>query len=315
MVRAGACRLCFIKTLNTCNQAACHGIQILSGMSRPHPLRAASLKDLHHFLGHHLPATAQLAWHARLRWVLLHAAAGDSACTLSGRAELLDPEVVPSRAGRLSGELKPGWIQNAPTLRDSGHFKIHVNQLHIRMKGQGELLIYLDLDGVVHHEAVYASPRGIYMNQEQAPGRTLFEWVHHLVDALEPFPQVKLVLSSSWCRWPGYSRTLKRLPAPLRQRFVGGTFHSHHHGADPGELYSFTALPRGQQVLKDVLRRQPLDWLALDDDDEDWPVNQTGHLLLCDGELGLSNPATRSDLRARLDQMVQQSGLFAASKA
>ena len=173
------------------------------------------------------------------------------------------------------------------------------------MRGQNELLLYLDLDGVVHHEAVYSSSRGIYIDQRQGPGRTLFEWVPILTEILESFPEVKLVLSSSWCRRPGYSRTLDRLPEPLRQRFVGGTFHRRHHGSDRHADLSFTSLSRGQQIVSDVGRRQPRDWLALDDDDLDWPSAHLDHLIHCDGALGLSDPAIQALLKAKLSQMVQ----------
>ncbi|MFK4706020.1 hypothetical protein ABIC83_002859 [Roseateles asaccharophilus] len=169
------------------------------------------------------------------------------------------------------------------------------------MKGHGEPVLYLDLDGVGHHEAVYISPkRGIYINQDEAPGRVLFEWIPILVDILRPHHDVKLVLSSSWCRRPGYDRTLKRLPDELRKRFVGGTFHRRHHGADPLASREFQTLPRGQQILNDVKRRQPSDWLALDDDDEGWPADHRGHLIHCNGSLGLSDPVTQVTLALRL---------------
>jgi hypothetical protein len=174
------------------------------------------------------------------------------------------------------------------------------------MKGTGELVIYVDLDGVVHHEEVYAGRNGPYVCQDRAPGRTLFEWAHFLIEALEPYPDVKLVLSSSWCRRPGYSRTLKRLPEQLRHRFVGGTYHRGHHGADLWLEKSFADSPRGVQILADVLRRQPRDWFALDDDEFGWPAWPTslrGHLLLCDSSLGLSKPETQTELRARLALM------------
>lgn len=89
--------------------------------------------------------------------------------------------------------------------------------------------------------------------------------------ALDPYPSVALVLNSTWCIRPGYSATLKRLPASLRSRFIGGTYHKRVHGADPWNLAMFRGMPRGEQVLEDALRRKPRQWLALDDDLEGWP--------------------------------------------
>ena len=115
-----------------------------------------------------------------------------------------------------------------------------------------DVVLYLDLDGVVHHEKVLWHPRkGIYMSPYEAAGHALFEWVPILEAVLEPHPAVALVLSSTWCIRPGYSATLKRLPATLRARFIGGTYHKQVHGVDPWNLSMFRSMPRGLQVQDD----------------------------------------------------------------
>lgn len=164
-----------------------------------------------------------------------------------------------------------------------------------------DLVLYLDLDGVVQHEAVYWSPkRGVYMHQGYAPGHKLFEWLPILERLLEPFPEVALVLSSSWCVHPGYSRTIRRFPESLQKRFIGGTFHRRAHGSDPWQVHSFRATPRGVQIWADVLRRKPRQWLALDDDTFSWPVWARDNLVACDGETGLSCPRVQEELTAKL---------------
>ncbi|QPS06911.1 hypothetical protein I6G66_21750 [Delftia acidovorans] len=166
-----------------------------------------------------------------------------------------------------------------------------------------DVVLYLDLDGVVHHEAVLWHPRcGIYMSPYQATGHSLFEWLPILQEELAPYPQVSLVLSSTWCIRPGYAKTLQRLPEQLRTRFIGGTFHKRVHGADPWILASFRDTSRGQQILEDVTRRKPRQWLALDDDIEDWPTTILDRLVACDGKTGLSNPETRQALRNMLQK-------------
>src|ERR1700739_685965 len=81
------------------------------------------------------------------------------------------------------------------------------------------LLLYLDFDGVLHHEAVYVSSKqGIYIREL---GFKLFEWAHFLVSALEPHPTVRIVLSTSWCRQPGFSRACTRFPPELQHRVIG----------------------------------------------------------------------------------------------
>lgn len=176
-----------------------------------------------------------------------------------------------------------------------------------RRRLAAEVVLYLDLDGVVQHEAVmWHARRGIYMSPEAGPERTLFEWIPCLEEALAPFPQVALVLSSSWCVWPGYGKTLKRFPPELRDRFIGGTYHKRVQGADPWSKASFKAMSRGMQVCADVLRRKPMQWLALDDDTEDWPEWARNNLVDCDGATGLSNPRVQTELRLKLEQCFEK---------
>lgn len=163
-------------------------------------------------------------------------------------------------------------------------------------------LLYLDFDGVLHHDAVYRHPRrGIHVSQAAAPGRTLFEWAGHLEAALEPFADVKIVLSTSWVRTLGYSRTVKRLPPRLRERVVGATYHSEY--TDPNRalgLHAEWQMLRGTEVLADVSRRNPSAWVAVDDTDEGWPDSERDRVVLCNSETGLGDPATRAKLDAIL---------------
>lgn len=166
-----------------------------------------------------------------------------------------------------------------------------------------DVALYVDFDGVLHHQAaMWHHKRGIYMNPLEAPGRSLFEWAHILEHMLEEFPNVQLVLSSTWCVKPGYSQSLQRLPANLRARFVGGTFHRRHHGADPWILEAFRATPRWRQILADVERRLPRAWLALDDDVADWPEQLQPNLIACAGATGLSCPRVQHELLEKLSK-------------
>ncbi|WP_338799274.1 HAD domain-containing protein [Acidovorax sp. DW039] len=166
-----------------------------------------------------------------------------------------------------------------------------------------DVVLYLDLDGVVHHEKVLWHPsKGIFMSPYEAAGHALFEWVPILEAALEPYPAVALVLSSTWCIRPGYSATLKRLPPSLRARFIGGTYHKRVHGADPWNQSMFRSMPRGVQVQEDARRRKPRQWLALDDDVQDWPDVSKQNLITCEGGTGLSDPEVQRELREKLQR-------------
>ena len=163
-------------------------------------------------------------------------------------------------------------------------------------RGRGELVLYTDYDGVAHHEDVWWHPRrGPYI---KAPGDfTLFQHAQLLVEVLEPYPSVLIVLSTSWVRQYSYSKAAKKLPPELRSRVVGATFHS----AMNEEL--FAAAPRGMQVWSDVLRREPRDWLAIDDDWLHWPAWCREKLVRTHDELGISEPAVLAELKAKLSLM------------
>jgi hypothetical protein len=134
------------------------------------------------------------------------------------------------------------------------------------MKDAGALVLYLDYDGVLHHENVWCHPRkGAVLH---APLRhRLFQHVGLLERELAPFPDVHIVLSTSWVRRYGYSRSAEHLGPVLRSRTIGATYHSQMRAYED----AFAATPRGIQVLHDVARRRPRDWPALGDDALGWP--------------------------------------------
>jgi hypothetical protein len=160
-------------------------------------------------------------------------------------------------------------------------------------KGRGEPILVLDFDGVVHHENVLWHPRrGAYLH---APERyTLFQHVPLLEELLTPYPQVKIVLSTSWVLRYRCAGAAKRLSPSLRARVIGATWHSQM----PGDSFSY--LSRGEQVSRDVKRRQPGSWLALDDDPTGWPDWALPHLLLTDPYEGISPEHLQLELRRQL---------------
>jgi hypothetical protein len=85
-------------------------------------------------------------------------------------------------------------------------------------------ICYVDYDGVVHVNSVYQSPkRGIYIGS--TPGHTLFEWLPILDELLAPYPDVKIVLSTSWVRARSFEYAKSKLPPSLQARVIGATFH------------------------------------------------------------------------------------------
>lgn len=160
---------------------------------------------------------------------------------------------------------------------------------------------YLDYDGVVHPDEVYRRPgRGVVM---ESPGRMLFEWAPVLVEALEPFPDLRVVLSTSWVRELGYDKARGYLPRALANRVIGATFHRREHGHTADLRLLWTQSGRAQQILRDVRRRGVQRWFAVDDAVEEFDENQARWLVPCDSRTGLSAPEAQRALRDMLKRV------------
>lgn len=132
----------------------------------------------------------------------------------------------------------------------------------------------------------------------QAPSRyRLFQHVALMEELLAPYPQVKIVLSTSWVRFYSYSGTAKKLSSPLRERVVGATFHS------AMDSTRFQQIPRGMQVWGDVARRKPKGWLALDDDYSQWPTRCLEQYVRTDAYDGISAPAVTLEIIQKLEKL------------
>lgn len=160
-------------------------------------------------------------------------------------------------------------------------------------RGNGELVLYLDFDGVLHHENVtWHRTKGAHLTA-QAPHR-LFQHAELLAELLDPYPSVQIVLSTTWARIYGCDKAAKRLPEALRGRVIGATFHSKMHEQD------FMSAPRGMQVWGDVVRRRPRDWLALDDDYLHWPKWCLDKFVRTHEHEGISDPAVKAEIVRKL---------------
>lgn len=163
-------------------------------------------------------------------------------------------------------------------------------------------IVYLDFDGVLHPEAVYWKPSlGAYLAENWvAAGHRLFEHANLLEELLSPYPDVRIVLSTSWVVQYRFSGAAKRLPASLRERCIGATFHT-----QVMDRYLFQSMTRGAQVSADVRRRRPDAWLAIDDTDEGWDDSSRGNLVLSHGDDGIAHPDVLPKLRRRLAEQFQ----------
>ena len=163
-------------------------------------------------------------------------------------------------------------------------------------RGHGAVLLYLDFDGVMHPEDVWWHPNlGPYLRSPE--GHALFENNHVLRELLSVFPEVLVVLSTSWVTRYGLAYTTKQLPPELRQRVIGATFHPRM------DRMAFDVLPRWLQVFQDAQKRRPYDWVAVDDASDDWPTEQRHRLVAARTVAGLAEPAVVAELAKRLGAM------------
>ena len=156
------------------------------------------------------------------------------------------------------------------------------------------MLMFLDFDGVLHPDAAYLLKGRPTL---RADGQ-LFMWADHLDRALQPYPSVQIVLSTSWVRLLSFSRAQRFLPASLRHRVIGATWHSRM------DQSAWSELTRYQQIRHYLGRQHGCAWLAIDDDAEGWPSAQSHCLIQTDPDAGLGDPSIREQLQQHLSRIL-----------
>lgn len=161
------------------------------------------------------------------------------------------------------------------------------------------MLLFLDFDGVLHPSSVFL--RNGRPRLENGGGGELFMWAPLLESALEGHP-VRIVISSNWPRYRGFSRARDALPEGLRRLVIGSTHHS-----DRDFRAWYDTATRYEQISRYLARAQVTDWLAIDDLHEgdeldDWPLAERHRLILTNPHLGISDGATAAALAEALDR-------------
>lgn len=154
------------------------------------------------------------------------------------------------------------------------------------------MVLFLDYDGVLHPDEAYHTKRGVVL---RCDGHDLFEHAQLLADLLDPYPHVKIVLSTSWVFQLGFSTAKARLPAALQAKIKGATFHSQFE-----ERHLWTYFTRHKQISTYVIRHRLTDWIALDDDDDQWPDEERHRLVHTNEWGGIGDRAAQDELIAKL---------------
>lgn len=151
-----------------------------------------------------------------------------------------------------------------------------------------KLVLFLDFDGVLHPDATYlVRGRPIL----RADGH-LFMWADRLVALLADYPDVDIVLSTSWVRDLGFTRARAYLPVELQRRVVGATWHSAMgRNADGFKKNStwWDDVSRYEQIRRWADRADVPHWIAVDDQPSGWKVSEISRLIQTDSAAGLSD--------------------------
>ena len=129
-------------------------------------------------------------------------------------------------------------------------------------------------------------------------------WAPLLIKTLADFPEVQIVLSTSWARELSFNRARRWLPEELRARVIGSTWHS----AMSFKREGFRSLStwwdeatRYQQIKRYAGRAGLTDWVAIDDQPEGWGADDRDKLVHTHSDTGLSDPVVLAVLAARLE--------------
>lgn len=146
-------------------------------------------------------------------------------------------------------------------------------------------VLYLDYDGVLHPDEVYRVCGRIILWYD---GIALFEWWPLLAECLEPYPSIRVVLSTSWVRVLSFDEARERLPQELARRVIGATWHSAMN------QHWWVGLSRYQQIQFHAKLHRVERWLTIDYDNERWPQEHVHRLVRSDSILGIAAPDSHS---------------------
>lgn len=158
-------------------------------------------------------------------------------------------------------------------------------------------ILFVDFDGVLHPWCVRFNQNLQLTLETEDQNLYLFCWspiLQKILNEVDPDEQIKIVLSTSWAHRYGWQNAAKNLPIALQCRVIGGTVGYNR--------------ARGLQILKYVqdFDLKSNDWLALDDNDYEWPNHVIDRLVGTNENLGLSDKSTQNLLRNKLKKLLAE---------
>jgi hypothetical protein len=155
--------------------------------------------------------------------------------------------------------------------------------------------LFVDFDGTLHVGNAYiGEDEEITLDS----GRPLLEFAPRLVELLEPYPDVEIVLTTSWVRCLPEERVIAYLPPELRPRVVGTT-----SDIKPRRSYVLDGTERTHVIASYAYGKRLAHWLAIDDAVFGaWrfgrqPGELTAHFLLLDSAHGINDQNVQLRIR------------------
>lgn len=153
--------------------------------------------------------------------------------------------------------------------------------------------LYLDYDGVLHP---FDENADSLQRQSEDTEANLFCWapiLEAILDDIDPVGEIAIVLSTTWAQRTHWTLARNHLPNSLRSRVIGGT---HPAPVARGIQIELHAMDFG---ISDT------DWIAIDDDDYNWPTQHVERLIKCSPHIGLSCKKTQQELLKKLEVLLK----------
>lgn len=161
--------------------------------------------------------------------------------------------------------------------------------------------LFLDFDGTLHAgHALLGEDGQVTLDS----GRPILEFAPLLVELLNPYPAVEIVLTTSWLQSLPMDRVVAYLPPELARRVVDTT-----RDIKPRLSYEQSGAGRTDVVVSYAYGKRLVNWLAIDDSVFGAykfgrkPGELVQHFLLVDSAHGISDAGAQQRIQQWLDEV------------
>lgn len=153
-------------------------------------------------------------------------------------------------------------------------------------------ILLLDIDGVLHPYGTPVLSGGGYVRWDLPE---IFLWRPLLEASLAPYPDVGVVISSSWRFICDDDDLRNRVLGPVLAHRLAGITGEEHSGLD-----------RNEEILEYVDMHEVTHWVAIDDDQTvKHAEREERRFVWCPPDLGIAHPAALMRLRQKLREMAK----------